>query len=143
MRRNLIDTVSKSIRSSIMSRIRAKNTKPEKIVRSFLHSKGLRFRLHVKGMAGTPDLLLPKYKTAIFVNGCFWHGHENCKYSRTPKSNTEFWNAKITRNKERDSRKANELKAIGWRVIIFWECQTTQEKLEDLVNAIKYTTKPQ
>lgn len=106
-----------------MAAIKGKDTKPEMIVRRYLFSRGLRFRVQVRKLPGTPDIVLPKYKTVIFVNGCFWHGHEGCKYFRLPKSNVEFWEEKIERNVARDVRNEAELKALGWRVIRVWECE--------------------
>lgn len=110
-------------RSRCMAAIKGKDTKPEMIVRKYLFSRGLRFRVQVRKLPGKPDIVLPKYKTAIFVNGCFWHGHEGCKYFRLPKSNVEFWEEKIERNVARDVRNEAELKALGWRVIWVWECE--------------------
>ena len=110
-------------RSRNMAAIKGKDTKPEMIVRKYLFSHGLRFRVQVRKLPGTPDIVLPKYKTVIFVNGCFWHGHEGCKYFRLPKSNVEFWEDKIERNVARDVRNEAELKALGWRVIRIWECE--------------------
>lgn len=106
-----------------MAAIKGKDTKPEMIVRKYLFSRGLRFRVQVRKLPGTPDIVLPKYKTVIFVNGCFWHGHEGCKYFRLPNSNVEFWEEKIERNVARDVRNEAELKALGWRVIRVWECE--------------------
>lgn len=106
-----------------MAAIRGKDTKPEMIVRKYLFSRGLRFRVQVRKLPGTPDLVLPKYKTAIFVNGCFWHGHEGCKYFRLPKSNVEFWKEKIERNIERDRESMQALLDLGWNVIRVWECE--------------------
>ena len=106
-----------------MSCIKGKNTKPEEIVRKYLFSKGLRYRKNDKKLPGTPDIVLPKYKTVIFVNGCFWHGHEGCRYFVVPKTNTEFWVNKIETNKQRDNREINELQTLGWKVIVVWECQ--------------------
>ena len=110
-------------RSRCMAAIKGKDTKPELIVRKYLFSRGLRFRVQVRKLSGNPDIVLPKYKTVIFVNGCFWHGHEGCKYFRLPKSNVEFWEAKIERNVARDVRNEAELKALGWRVVRVWECE--------------------
>lgn len=110
-------------RSRCMAAVKGKNTKPEMIVRKYLFSRGLRFRVQVRKLPGTPDIVLSKYKTAIFVNGCFWHGHKGCKYLRLPKSNVEFWKEKIERNVARDARCETELKALGWHVIRVWECE--------------------
>lgn len=106
-----------------MAAIKGKDTKPEMIVRKYLFSRGLRFRVQVRKLPGTPDIVLPKYKTAIFVNGCFWHGHEGCKYFRLPKSNVEFWREKIERNIERDRESMQALFDLGWKVIRVWECE--------------------
>jgi DNA mismatch endonuclease (patch repair protein) len=113
-----------------MSRIKGKDTKPEIQVRSYLHRLGLRFRLHDKKLAGKPDIVLPRYKTVIFVNGCFWHGHENCRYFTVPKTRTEWWLAKITGNCEKDVRASRELKKAGWKVITIWECDLKSGKLD-------------
>ncbi len=118
-----MDNVSKEKRSWNMSRIRAKNTRPEIFVRSLLHRTGYRFRLHVKSLPGKPDIVLPKYKTVIFVHGCFWHRHPNCKYAYTPKSRIDFWQRKFKQNVERHVSVTNELKKLGWRVIVVWECE--------------------
>ena len=110
-------------RSRCMAAIRGKDTKPEILVRKFLFSQGLRYRLNNRKLPGSPDIVLKKYKTVIFVDGCFWHGHEGCKYFRLPKSNTPFWEAKITRNIERDKETTQALTALGWKVISIWECE--------------------
>ena len=110
-------------RSRCMAAVKGKDTKPEMIVRKYLFSQGLRFRVQVRKLPGTPDIVLPKYKTAIFVNGCFWHGHEGCKYFRLPKSNVEFWKEKIERNIERDRESMQALLDLGWKVIRVWECE--------------------
>lgn len=99
------------------------NTKPEEIVRKYLFSRGFRYRKNDKHLPGTPDIVLPKYKTAIFINGCFWHGHEGCKYFIWPQNNAEFWHDKISTNKARDVKKHQELRSLGWNVEIVWECQ--------------------
>lgn len=121
-----------------MSRISGKDTKPEELVRKYLFSKGFRYRKNVRTLPGSPDLVLPKYHTVIFVNGCFWHGHKNCKYFVWPKNNTEFWRKKIEANMERDKRKKSQLGDMGWTVLTVWECelrpkerQTTLERLEN------------
>lgn len=110
-----------------MSKIRSKNTLPEMIVRKYLHSKGFRYRLHDKKLPGKPDIVLPKYKTAIFIQGCFWHGHEGCKYHRIPKSNTEYWSGKICRNVSRDQLNQKALRESGWNVILVWECELKRD----------------
>lgn len=117
------DTLSQTQRSYNMSRIRGKNTKPEILVRKGLHARGFRFRLHNKKLPGSPDIVLPKYGVAIMVNGCFWHGHKGCKYATKPKSNVEFWEAKIARNRHRDEVTNAHLEALGWHVITVWECE--------------------
>lgn len=111
----------------MMSGIKGANTKPERLVRSFLHRHGLRFRLHGKGLPGKPDLVLPKYRTVVFVHGCFWHRHPGCKFAYTPKSNVDFWKKKFKENVGRDERKEEELRQAGWRVLIVWECEAKSE----------------
>jgi DNA mismatch endonuclease, patch repair protein len=118
------DVHTKAQRSYNMSRIRGKNTKPEILVRKFLHSKGYRFRLHDKKLPGKPDIVLPKYKTVIFVQGCFWHGHKGCKYFVVPKTRTKWWLEKIEGNKMRDKKAFKELKKAGWKVMEIWECKS-------------------
>jgi DNA mismatch endonuclease (patch repair protein) len=118
-----MDRISKERRSWNMSRIRSKDTKPEVAVRSMLRRQGFRFRLHRGDLPGTPDLVLPKYKTVIFVHGCFWHRHQGCKYAYTPKSRTGFWAKKFAQNVERDRRARRCLAEEGWRAVIIWECQ--------------------
>lgn len=113
----MTDVLTSEQRSRCMAAVKGKDTKPEMIVRKYLFSRGLRFRVQVRKLPGTPDIVLPKYNTVIFVNGCFWHGHEGCKYFRLPKSNIEFWEQKIKNNVARDARNETELKALGWRVI--------------------------
>ena len=117
-----------------MSAIKSKNTKPEIKVRKILHSMGYRFRLHSKDLPGSPDIVLPKYKTVIFVHGCFWHRHENCKYASTPKTRKEFWNKKFTENKKRDSEIQEKIKILDWRSVVIWECETkNMENLRDKI----------
>lgn len=118
----MTDHLSSSHRSWNMSRIHSKNTKPEKIVRSMLFSMGFRFRINRKDLPGKPDIVLPRYKTVIFVHGCFWHRH-NCKDATMPKSNTDFWEKKFSANVERDKKVKYELAALGWKVITVWECE--------------------
>ena len=121
-------------RSRNMSAIKSKNTKPEIKVRKVLHSMGYRFRLHAKDLPGSPDIVLPKYKTVIFVHGCFWHRHENCKYASTPKTRKEFWNKKFTENKKRDSEIQEKIKILDWRSVVIWECETkNMENLRDKI----------
>ena len=121
-----MDSLTKEHRSWNMSRIRSTNTKPEMVVRSFLHRNGFRFRLHVKELPGHPDIVLPKYKTVIEVRGCFWHRHQGCKYATTPASNTEYWRVKFKQNITRDQKNARALAALGWQVIVVWECETVK-----------------
>lgn len=118
-----MDIISKEKRSWNMSRIRSKDTKPEKIVRSMLHRMGYRFRLHVNDLPGKPDIVLPKYKMVIFVHGCFWHRHLKCKYAYTPKSRTEFWENKFADNIARFKIVKKELAHLKWKVVVIWECE--------------------
>ena len=117
-----------------MSRIRSKDTKPEMLVRRFLHSQGFRYRLHVKDLPGKPDIVLPKYKTVIFIHGCFWHGHEGCKYYVVPKTRTEWWLDKIHKNNLNDSKAEEELKLLGWRIIKIWECGLKKTMISDTLD---------
>jgi DNA mismatch endonuclease (patch repair protein) len=119
-----------------MSMIKGKNTKPEIMVRRFLFMNGFRFRLNVKTLAGKPDIVLPKYKTVIFVNGCFWHGHDNCKYFVVPKTRTDWWLKKIERNKLLDNENRVKLKGEGWEVINIFECDLRKEKLSSTLAEI-------
>lgn len=124
------------VRSRTMSRIKGKNTKPEIAVRSMLHRAGYRFRLHGRKLPGSPDIVLARHKTVVFVHGCFWHRHEGCKYATTPKTRTEFWSDKFRKNVERDARQQRELQEMGWRVLIVWECElrdleTLKKRLND------------
>lgn len=122
----------------MMSGIRGANTKPERVVRSFLHGRGLRFRLHRKDLPGRPDIVLPKFRTVVFVHGCFWHRHPGCRLAYQPKSNREFWAGKFEQNVARDARRFTQLEAIGWRVLVIWECQVTDRPtLERLANTIR------
>ena len=121
----MADKLSSTQRKYCMSRIRGKNTKPEILVRKGLHARG--FRLHNKKLPGSPDIVLPKYGVAIMVNGCFWHGHKGCRYATVPKSNVEFWTAKIERNRHRDQVTEAHLTALGWHVITVWECELRGE----------------
>lgn len=120
----------------MMSRIGPKDTKPEIMVRKGLHGLGFRYRLHAKDLPGKPDIVLPKYRTVIFVHGCFWHGHEGCHYFRIPKTNTDFWRTKIGRNQERDAAVRQRLVESGWRVLTVWECATRQVSEDFLIPVI-------
>lgn len=127
------DIFSFQKRSDIMSKIGGKNTKPEILVRKFLFSKGFRYRINVKTLPGKPDIVLPKYKTVIFVNGCFWHGH-NCKKGKLPSSNIDFWRGKISNNKLRDDKNSDLLIKLGWKVIIIWQCEIS--KIDDRIKIL-------
>jgi len=118
----MVDIVDGAKRSRMMSGIRNKNTKPEMIVRQFLHSKGFRYRLHVGSLPGKPDIVLPKYHAVVFVHGCFWHRHKNCRLAYTPKSRQEFWENKLNKNAVRDKATTTRLIDAGWRVMTIWEC---------------------
>lgn len=136
----MTDVVDQATRSRMMSGIRGKNTKPELLVRSHLHRKGLRFRLHAN-LPGKPDLVFPKYRTAVFVHGCFWHRHPDCRYAATPKTNDEFWQTKFAANVKRDALAQEKLTTLGWRVLVVWECQTSQKDLNALAAAIRRKAK--
>lgn len=127
------DIFSLQKRSAIMSKIGGKNTKPEILVRKFIFSKGFRYRINVKTLPGKPDIVLPKYKTAIFVNGCFWYGH-NCKKGKSPSSNIDFWKEKISNNKSRDDKNSDLLIKLGWKVIIIWQCEIS--KIDDRIKIL-------
>jgi DNA mismatch endonuclease (patch repair protein) len=137
----MADVHSKEQRSYNMSKIKSKDTKPELLVRLFLFKNGLRYRLHVKNLPGNPDIVLSKYKTVIFVNGCFWHGHSECRYYVVPKTRTEWWLSKINKNIENDRQAVQKLEEIGWKVLQVWECElkkTVVEKtLFDLLRNIR------
>jgi DNA mismatch endonuclease, patch repair protein len=128
----MADVHDKKTRSYNMSRIKGKNTKPEILVRQFLHKNGFRYRLNYSKLPGKPDIVLPKYKAVIFINGCFWHGHENCKYFVVPKTKTEWWLNKINETKQRDILKKQEIESLGWRVKIIWECELKTDKREQI-----------
>ena len=124
-----------------MSAVRNKNTRPELIVRKYLFARGFRYRLNCKRLPGNPDIVLKKYRAAIFVNGCFWHGHEGCRKAALPNTHFEFWKEKIERNKVRDARNMEELEHMGWRCIVIWQCEleryTQEETLLSLVHKIR------
>ena len=134
----LMDKITPERRSWNMSRIKSKDTAPEKRVRSALHRAGFRFRLHVKDLPGKPDIVLPKYKTVIFVHGCFWHQHKGCSNATIPSTNQAFWQEKFKRNVERDKREQAELKKLGWKVIIIWECKVDKiAKIETMIKLLE------
>lgn len=135
----MTDRITKEQRSRNMSAIRSCDTKPEMLVRKYLHSQGFRYGLHNHKLPGSPDIVLRKYKTVIFINGCFWHGHKGCKYFRLPKSNIEFWQTKIERNRQRDIETIEALKAKSWRVITIWECELRNiaQRSETLIQLVK------
>lgn len=135
----MIDIFSKDKHSDIMSKISNKNTKPEILVRKHLFAKGFRFRINDKRFPGKPDILLPKYKTAIFVNGCFWHDHEGCKYYVLPKTNIKFRQNKIEHNRNRDIEERQQLISMGWHCITVWECQLKPKVCQHTLDALEYT----
>jgi len=135
-----MDKISPQERSRVMAQVKGKNTAPEKRVRSLLHKMGFRFRLHRKDLPGAPDIVLAKWKTVIFVHGCFWHRHPGCKRASTPASNMDYWNRKFARNQARDVDNQSRLTSLGWRVIIVWECElrdinSLEKRLIDLLTA--------
>ena len=136
----MTDVHNTETRSYNMSQIKGKNTKPEEIVRKYLFSKGFRYRKNVSNLPGKPDIVLPKYKTCIFVNGCFWHKHEGCKYFVWPKNNADFWKEKIEKNTARDTQNFARLESEGWRVLVIWECQlkakVRAQSLKELENIL-------
>ncbi|SRR5690606_6562325 len=137
----MADVHSKELRSFNMSQVKGKDTKPELIVRKFLFASGLRYRLYDKKLPGKPDIVLPRYKTVIFIHGCFWHGHENCKYAEIPKTRSDFWLAKIKQNKLRDMNNIKKLENEGWKLFIIYGCELKNDKkqtiLENLLNNIR------
>lgn len=133
----MTDRITPEHRSWNMSRIKGKDTKIEVKVRSWLFSKGFRFRKNDRRYPGTPDIVLPKYKTVIFINGCFWHRHEGCRYATTPKTRTEFWQEKFDRNVANDRKHKEELETMGWSVITLWECELKKDSFEDTMNRLE------
>ena len=131
----MTDHLTPEKRSWNMAQIKDRDTKPEMIVRSMLHRMGYRFRIHRKNMPGKPDIVLPKYKTVLFVHGCFWHRHRDCKFATTPKSNESFWKEKFDRNVANDRKHQQSLKQMGWQVIVVWECELTD--MEQLIKKIE------
>lgn len=134
----MLDRFSPEKRSRIMSRIRSKDTGPEMIVRRYLHSRGLRYRLHCRDLPGSPDLVMHSRRVVIFVNGCFWHGHEGCSKARLPSTRHDFWREKISNNVSRDKLIQDSLCKIGWRVIVMWSCGLNKNGLEYLYDSIIY-----
>lgn len=143
----MADIMTPEQRHRCMAAIKGKNTKPEMIVRQYLHSFGFRYGLHNKKLPGSPDLVLRKYKTVIFIHGCFWHGHKGCKYYRLPKSNESFWSEKISRNQSRDNKSREQLEKKGWNVLTVWECELKNKEkrertLRKLVESIHRISSP-
>lgn len=139
----MADTLSIEERSKRMSRIRGIDTRPELMVRRYLHARGFRFRLHGRGLPGKPDIILPKYRTVIFVHGCFWHSH-HCQQGRIPGTRSEFWQAKFEANRRRDVRNSRSLRSLGWRVLIVWECSlsTASKRVKALDSLVKRILRP-
>ena len=135
----MADKMTKEQRHRCMSRIKGRDTKPEMLVRRYLHSRGYRYRVNVRRLPGTPDIVLRKYRTVIFINGCFWHGHEGCRYYVLPKSNSQFWQQKIEKNKERDVDKRIQLRLLGWHTIIIWECELKPKDRHTTLQALEHT----
>lgn len=132
----MADRLSKEERSELMSHIRSVNTKPEVALRRALWRRGFRYRVNVKNLPGSPDIVLPKHRTVVFVHGCFWHGHNGCKEFTVPKTNTEFWVKKVARNQERDQEVWRKLEAKGWSVVIVWECELVKAKFDGTVERV-------
>ena len=133
----MADIVDKATRSRMMSGIRGKNTSPELTVRKALHAAGLRFRIHAKHIPGRPDIVLPRFKTAVLVHGCFWHRHPRCKFAYTPRSNISFWKEKFASNVARDRRAIRALRREGWNVFVVWECEIAEQSLARLISRIR------
>lgn len=142
----MADIHSKEVRSYNMSQIRSKHTKPELLVRRFLFSRGFRYRLHGSKLPGKPDIILAKYHTVIFVNGCFWHSHRHCKYATVPKTRTEWWTAKLDKNKLKDGDAIERLENLGWKVIVVWQCElkrtTADQTLQNLLATLTLQQSP-
>ena len=135
----IMDVLSPLQRHNNMAAIRSANTKPEVLVRKYLWSQGFRYRLNNPRLPGHPDIVLRKYRTCVFVNGCFWHGHDGCKYFRLPKTNTNFWEKKINRNKERDKEEQRQLAKMGWHCITVWECELKPDKRDKTLKSLAFT----
>jgi DNA mismatch endonuclease (patch repair protein) len=137
----MVDSIDQVARSAVMARVRGKNTRPELIVRKLVFAAGYRYRLHVRSLPGSPDLVFPGRKKVIFVHGCFWHRHDNCNLARMPKSRVEFWSDKLNGNKARDERSYEALRHAGWRVHVVWECELGDlAALEDTIRAFLGST---
>lgn len=134
---SMADKLTIQQRHKCMKAVKGKNTKPEMLVRKYLFSKGFRYRLYVKNLPGKPDIVLRKYKTVIFINGCFWHGHEGCKYATIPQTNTDFWKEKIEGNKRRDKEERIRLRDLGWHVIQIWTCQLKPNNINQTLKNIE------
>jgi DNA mismatch endonuclease (patch repair protein) len=132
----MADTHDKATRSYNMSRVHNKDTKPEEVVRKYLFSQGFRYRKNDKRYPGHPDIVLPKYKTIVFIHGCFWHQHPGCKKATIPSSNVAFWKEKLTKNVERDKKEQDQLRSMGWKVLVVWECQLNKKVREDTLNKL-------
>lgn len=137
----MADVHEPETRSYNMSQIKAKDTKPEMMVRKFLHSNGFRYRLHVKDLPGKPDIVLPKYNSVIFVHGCFWHAHEGCKYFKLPKTNIDYWERKLFGNRKKDKKHVTELEEMGWNIITIWECELKSDKLKSTFSDLTHNLK--
>lgn len=139
-----MDIVPSHVRSRMMASIRSKNSRPELVIRRYLHANGFRFRLHKRDLPGRPDLVLPRWKVVVFVHGCFWHGHAGCRYFRWPATRVDFWKKKISLNVERDRRAEDSLRTLGWRLAIVWECALREKPdsaLGDLSRWIRSSSK--
>ncbi|UWR03765.1 DNA mismatch endonuclease Vsr [Ruegeria conchae] len=132
----MVDIVTPQVRSKIMSRIRSRNTKPEVVLRKALHNRGFRYRLNSPKLPGSPDIVFPKWRTVLFVHGCYWHRHAGCRKATNPSSNIEFWKDKFQQNVERDARNIRDLHAAGWRVGIVWECAIGREPPYNLIKRL-------
>jgi DNA mismatch endonuclease (patch repair protein) len=132
----MADVHNKQTRSYNMSQIKSGNTKPELLVRKFLHARGFRYKLHDKTLPGKPDIVLPRYKTIIFIHGCFWHGHANCKYFKIPQTRTAWWLQKINTNKANDAKSVKALKKDGWKIITIWECRLKPASIEKTLSSL-------
>jgi DNA mismatch endonuclease (patch repair protein) len=140
MDENRHDKFSPGKRSEIMSHVRSRDTKPERVVRSALHRRGFRFRIHSRRLPGSPDIVLPKYKTAVFVHGCFWHQHPNCRKATIPRTNAEKWELKLRQNVLRDEKAQDDLKALGWFPVVLWECELRKDfngQIDALIDVLR------